>query len=45
MTKKNTTPLKQFQNHISKLQKEEQFIPLAHKCMTAHFHDLIQALP
>jgi hypothetical protein len=30
---------------LSKLQKEEQFIPLAHKCMTAHFYGLIQALP
>ena len=41
---KNTTQSEQFQNKISKSQKEAKSIPLTHKYMIAHFAGLVQAL-
>ena len=40
MKKKNTTPLKQFQNLIDK-SKEAKLIPLTHIYMTTHFPGMV----
>ena len=40
----NTTMSEQFHNQISKSWKEPKSISLTHKCITAHFPGLVQAL-